>query len=314
MYIDENAVFSVCGVSLNSSNIVLRGQLYQVFPDPNNIKGALVQKRFMTLPAEVPSDVGQVYLFRIVEYKDGRHPSLNSEKYMFVGRDGLLYPTTFCRIDLAYRSLYVKRVEVNFINAHDAADLFLRWEEAMPRLLRFEHLFWTSDGRFDTFKWKVLTRDLMNGQTESERIVKAWNHFASYSNGSPELVAWKQSHPMGDSLRQPTVSPVMMPLAPVQPQYQCTPVQRCPNGMKKGPSNYRRPKRNQWGQMPYMDYGWGGNPTMPQQQTMPPQYGWLQQSAMNPYMQAYTPQQQSVCPSQTAPNLIMQDEGNGFRG
>lgn len=272
MLIDENSVYSVCGVSPNPSNMLVKAQLYQVYPDPSDVKGRLVQKRYLTLPMDVPSDVGLVYLFRIVEYKDGRHPTTISEKYMLVNKEGKFLPTTFCRIDLTYRSLYVKGTEFDFMKAHEAADLFMKWEESMPRLLRFENLYWASRGVFDTFKWKVLTRELLNGKTEMERIINAWNHFSQYSNKSPELEMWLQSHPMVDGLNRPPITPVMITQVPYPPQT----FQGFANGMRVGRSFYRRHNRNWGSQGPYLGYGWGSGSYVPQQQ-IPPQYGWPQQ-------------------------------------
>ena len=262
---------------------------YPVQTGDGNVR---VGKQPVNLPADVDMTPGTFYIMRVADVsRNVKNPPVIAQCCVMVDANGELVRSSFCRIDYSYRAVYKTGVAPNVLEAHKEADSILSWEESMPQNVRLEYLYTSlKNPSFEAFKWKVTTRDIINGRDagQVDNLRNLWIQLNSRQGKSEALVNWLNNNP----LVTPNTNKVHVSKSsfqqqpqqiPQQSEYQRMRVQKFPNGL---PRRYRG--YSQGGQQnPPMAQSYMGAPQqqmVPMQVVMPP-VGWQQ-----PQMVGYAPQ------------------------
>jgi hypothetical protein len=260
-----------------------------------------VGKQPVNLPADVNMTPGSFYIMRVVDVsKNVKNPPVIAQCYVMVDANGELVKSSFCRIDYSYRAVYKTGVAPNVLEAHKEADSILSWEECMPQNVRLEYLYTSlKNPSFEAFKWKVTTRDIINGRDagQVDNLRNLWIQFNTRQGKSEALVNWLNNNP----LVTPNTNKVYVSKSsfqqqqpqqvPQQPDYQRMRVRKFPNGFPRHyQSNRQNVRQNPLTAQSYI--GVTQQQMMPMQVCMPP-VGWQQ-----PQMVGFVPQM--------TPNMVWQ--------
>ena len=288
MRINAEKVHEMCRIQ---SNINTRASLMVAYPNQTGDGNVRVGKRFVNLPADIDMTPGSFYIMCVVDVSRNDKKSVIGQCCFMVEENGELVKSSFCRIDYAYRAVYRTHKASDVLLAHREADAILSWEESMPQDVRLEYLFTTlKNPTFEAYKWKVTTRDIINGQDvgQVDGLRNLWNQLTARQGKSEALINWLNAHP----LVTPNTNKVYMAKTSFQqqpqqvlqqPDLQQVRVKKYPNGL---------PRR-------YRSYGQDGqqNPPMaqsymgaPQQQMVPMQVGMPPVGWQQPQMVGYAPQ------------------------
>lgn len=306
MRINAEKVHEMCQIQ---SNINTRASLMTAYPMQTGDGNVRVGKRFVNLPADIDMTPGSFYIMCVVDVSRNDKKPVIGQCCFMVEENGELVKSSFCRIDYAYRAVYKTHVASDVLQAHREADAILSWEESMPQEIRLEYLYTTlKNPSFDAYKWKVTTRDIINGRDAGQvvRLRNLWNQLAAHQEKSDALINWLNAHPLVTSNTNKVYTAKSSfqqqpQQIPQQSDYQRMRVQKFPNGL---PRRYRG--YSQGGlQNPPMAQSYMGTPQqqmVPMQVVMPP-VGW-QQPQMVPNMawqQPMTYPQYGMVPQQQIP-------------
>lgn len=260
MRINAEKVHEMCQIQ---SNINTRASLMTAYPMQTGDGNVRVGKRFVNLPADIDMTPGSFYIMCVVDVSRNDKKPVIGQCCFMVEENGELVKSSFCRIDYAYRAVYRTHKASDVLQAHREADAILSWEESMPQEIRLEYLYTTlKNPSFDAYKWKVTTRDIINGRDagQVDNLRNLWIQLNTRQGKSEALVNWLNNNP----LVTPNTNKVYVSKSsfqrqqpqqvPQQPDYQRMRVRKFPNGF---PRHYQSNRQNVRQNPPMANPTWG---------------------------------------------------------